>query len=232
MRGLQSHIGARIPHVSGGPTPPLVPLIFTAESVDQVDRVALGLPFDGPAVAAKADFLANVANPGYLTFESVTTTDVFDTVPLGPFSFDAPQAAYAATFTTTGVNGLQRTLDLLAHDVDDLGRFNTTPGLASTKILEFNDNCTITLSAPTYCFGLYATDVGDFDGQSKITITDTTGSTTYTIPNSGIASANGNLIFWGIVNNHPVLSATLFNVVVSPPSDVTGLDDLVVADLL
>jgi hypothetical protein len=227
MRGLAAHAGARIPH-SGGVGPPPSPTFFFAEELGWGDTGPPPVP-EGLPLTKKGEFLAAVRNAGVLDFEAASLR-ALNNSPLGPYNFAAPQAAVTATFTVTGV-GVQEINDP-DPDLGDLGRFNTTTG--GVRILTFVDNVLITFNTPKYAFGFYGTDFGDFNGQMKALITDSLGGTnTVDIPHTIGASADGALIFWGLINGpNPIASIKLFNVIVSGPSDACGIDDLLVADLL
>lgn len=200
---------------------PLVPedVIFFGEEVFPGSAVI------GQPLTARTSFSAAVASESVITFESVALGGAYGIDPIAGVAFAGPLSAVSATFTTTGQMRVVET-----PPGGYAGRFNTTSG--GTRFLDFQDNLTITLSTPVNAFGFYGTDVGDFDGQVKVTLTDDVGGTqTFDVPHSLLGS-DGALLFWGIKRAAPIVSVRLFCVPNTVGlTDYFGIDDIRIGSL-
>lgn len=179
----------------------------------------------GAPLAARDSFVGAVSNESVITFEAVALGGAYGVDPIAGVAFVGPLSAIEATFTTTGQ---MRVVETPVGGY--AGRFNTTPG--GTRFLDFQDNLTIELSAPVNAFGFYGTDVGDFDGQVKVTLTDDVGGTqTLDVPHSLLGN-DGALLFWGVVRATPIASARLFCVPNTVGlTDYFGVDDIIIGSL-
>lgn len=120
------------------------------------------------------------------------------------------------------------------------GRFNTTQGADAALFWETSQSFTLSFDLAINAFGFYATDIGDFAGSLKITLTGSDGSLNYTIYPPQItpasvdpqADTNGSLLFWGLIT--PDLSFTTVRLDVLQAErgdDYLGFDDLLAATI-
>lgn len=160
------------------------------------------------ADAAKASFFTNLVGVGTETFESIPngTTSPF-AVSFG--------AAGTATINAGGT---------VASGNDGNGRY---PISGSQYLNAGRGNLVITFSAPISAFGFYGTDIGDFGGQSTLSLLDTSGGTTLlTVPNtigSG-GSTTGSNLYFGFYDTTTTYTAILFGNS-SGGADVFAFDD-------
>ena len=87
----------------------------------------------------------------------------------------------------------------------------------------------ISFTSAITAFGFYGTDIGDFNGQVIVTLTDTAGANTaITIPNTANADPDvGTLLFWGFADNAKSYSRITFSNTATGV-DAFGFDDMVV----
>jgi hypothetical protein len=181
---------------------------------------------------AQTSFGNAVTVLGSQTFESNSTA----------FGFTGGSATLTGGGTlgtsTDGVIDGNTTIDPAA--ALNLGRYNTTTGLAPLKsgapnaghwyqaALSFTYSFTSKLSALSFL----ATDLGDFDGTLNIELLDGSSSLGSLKVTEGVGNAlNGNLTFFGVVSDvdFTTVKFTLSqSTVVGTPIDRVGFDDLVV----
>jgi hypothetical protein len=85
---------------------------------------------------------------------------------------------------------------------------------------------TITFSNAVAAFGFYGIDLGDFNGQVTVDLTNG-GTTTYNIPHTQGTAANGALLFWGIIDTTDLFTSVTFSNTGSS-ADYLGFDDFTI----
>lgn len=173
---------------------------------------ATPLPAHPNADAARAAFFAELLSIGTETLESFPE---YTYAPLSVVFMD-PSGPVTATLTGDGY---------VAHvpvgQTNGVGRY----AISGTKYWETSDVFAITFDQPVSVFGFYGVDVGDFDGQLTLTLTD--GSTlTLTVPNT-VGSPGGTIIYFGFIDkDNEYTSVTFGNT--QPGWDYFGFDDFTV----
>ena len=160
------------------------------------------------ADAARADFLAQLTNPGTENFESFA---------------DGAVAPLAVDFGAAGTATLQGTgeIEEVPDGTNGYGRYP----ISGDKYWETSDVIYIEFTEPQAAFGFYGVDVGDFSGQLTITYED--GSTQkVTIPHT-MNSPGGTVIYFGFIDlDNPFTTATFGNT--APGTDYFGFDDFTI----
>lgn len=169
--------------------------------------------------AARANFVSNLTNVGTQTFESYATgatTPLVVTYPgAGTSTFDG---------TLTGPGNIR-------NGATSAGRFP----VSGTQSYEVTANgFTINFNTPVAAFGLYGTDIGDFNGQLTLQLNDTA-NTLLTVPNSfGVngtpaAAPNGSALYYSFLTTDP--NQTFTRVTFGNTAagvDIFGFDNLTV----
>jgi PEP-CTERM motif len=107
------------------------------------------------------------------------------------------------------------------------GRFNTTAG--GSQWWQVSGAFTLNFATAISAFGFYGTDIGDFNGQVTVDLTDTAGaSTRYTVNNTP-NGADGALLFWGFVDKTKSYRSITFGNT-NAGVDAFGFDDMVIGD--
>ena len=189
------------------------PMTFKGENTNPGERVF------GAPVEARAAFLANLSGVGTETFEG------FSTGATGPLAISFPGSGAAITGSITGNGAVIQT-------PSTVGRFNTTGATAAPvagKWWNATNNFVLTFNKAISAFGFYGTDIGDFDGQITMALTDLAGVvTSMTIPNTKNAP-NASLLFFGFVDlNNSYTKISFGNTAAG--EDQFGFDDFVVGE--
>jgi hypothetical protein len=139
-------------------------------------------------------------------------------------------APLSLSFSGSGGSTLAATLTGSGAITDALGagRFNTTAG--GSKWWGVSGSAfTINFGTAVSAFGFYGTDIGDFNGQVTIDLTDVAGtSTRYTVNNTP-NGADGALLFWGFVDKTTSYKSITFGNT-NAGTDFFGFDDMVIGD--
>lgn len=159
--------------------------------------------------AARNSFLSNLVGVGTESFESTT-----------PGNYSSLNLTFpgAGTATLTG-----------AITVYDLPTGNITGGYPTdgNRFVYTSSNLGITFDSPVAAFGFKGTDIGDINGQLILTFTGG-GTQTINVPNSTSASANGAILFFGVIGT----SGTTFSSVqfsnTAAGSDFFGFDQMTI----
>jgi PEP-CTERM motif len=133
------------------------------------------------------------------------------------------------TFAGSGGSTLAATLSGAGtvSNSSTAGRFNTTSG--GSQWWTVSGAFTINFATAISAFGFYGTDIGDFDGQVTVDLTDTAGASTRYSVNTTPNGADGALLFWGFVDkNKSYRSITFGNT--NAGTDIFGFDDMVIGD--
>lgn len=167
------------------PGPPAGSLtIFDAETVSPVPPNTVM----GNAATERDLFLTYITTDDPITFENKANNS-----PVG--SWGPNTAGVSATMAPTGL-----------ASVNFGGRFNTNP-VGGVRYVELGAqlNYVIDFNVDIAGFGMFLTDIGDFNAQWSVTIRDINAvSTTYQISHL-VGSPNGNLVFWGFIDSTGLL---------------------------
>jgi PEP-CTERM motif len=173
------------------------------------------VPGRAPATARAAflgELSGGVSNEGFERFAAGST------------------APLALSFAGSGGSTLSATLSGAGSISNNtsVGRFNTTAG--GSKWWDVQGSFKIDFGTAVSAFGFYGTDIGDFNGQVTIDLTDIAGATTRYVVSNTPNGNDGALLFWGFVdkgNSYKSISFGNTNAGV----DGFGFDDMVVGDL-
>gem|GEM_PF-2306067 len=162
------------------------------------------------ADAARAEFLAQLTNPGTENFESFSDGAV---VPL------------AVDFGAAGTATLQGTgeIEEIPTGTNGYGRYP----ISGDKYWDTNSSFSIDFTEPQAAFGFYGIDVGDFSGQLTITYED---GFTQTVPISHtVNSPGGTVIYFGFIDtDHPFITLTFGT---TTGEDWFGFDDFTIGTI-
>jgi hypothetical protein len=162
--------------------------------------------------AAHDAFIANLVGVGTEDFEGI---DPGTGAPL-PVVFPG-----AGTATLLG-NG--EVFEVLGGGTNGFGRYP----ISGTRYWESSDAFRIEFDAPIAAFGFYATDVGDFQGQLTLTLTD--GQTVDLVVPNTIGGLGGAVIFYGFYDAQDQYTAVTFGNT-APGVDFFGFDDMTLGSL-
>ena len=175
------------------------------------------------SLAARNVFLSQLSGVGSETFESFVPGAV------APLDLTFPGGL---TAQLNGSNCIDTT-----NGVDFCGGIGSAnPGrcaTSGTNFWEVNSGgaFTITFGTEISAFGFYATDVGDFNGQLVVTLTDSNNvETSFTVDHSqNIGNEDNSLLFWGFIDNNKTYKSAAFGDASGASSaDVFGFDDMVI----
>lgn len=175
------------------------------------------------SLAARGAFLSQLSGVGNETFES------FSPGTAAPLNLNFPNGL---TAQLNGSNCIDTTTG-----VGFCGGVGTTnPGrwaTSGTNFWEVNSGgaFTITFGTEISAFGFYATDVGDFNGQLVVTLTDSNNvETSFTVDHSqGIGNEDNSLLFWGFIDQNKTYKSAAFSDAGGASSaDIFGFDDMVI----
>ncbi len=141
------------------------------------------------ALSAETDFLAFL--------DSGVTTQTFESFTAGLSHIGLSFAGSGGSTIQAAVNGTfqNHVSSVASGSTDGYGRY----AISGTKYYDALTTVTISMNADTSAFGFWGVDVGDFDRQLRVVLTDGDGNaTTYTVPNSTGVSGGG-VMFWGLV---------------------------------
>ncbi|WP_310425823.1 hypothetical protein [Chamaesiphon sp. VAR_48_metabat_135_sub] len=167
------------------------------------------------SVAKEAEFLARLTTIGTENFEGFTTG----------------ATGVNATFGATGITGnMVSTTGAVGSGSSSVGRFP----VSSTQYYEVGSGTfTINFNTAVAAFGFYGTDLGDFDGQLTLGLSN---GSTLTVPHTfgpnPLGAPNGSLLYYGLIADNAgetFTSMTFGNT--QPGVDFFGFDDLTVGTL-
>jgi hypothetical protein len=193
-----------------------IPTIFfdedtsTAASVTGTDSEAMRNTF--------LSTLTGVGNEDFESFAAGTTTP----------SLTFPGSSGSITASLTGATCVDNSAST--------GCGGSNPGRWATSGDQFWETSSggafsIDFSSAVSAFGFYGTDIGDFDNQLVITLTDTGGGTTdFTVGHSlGLSNTANSLLFWGFQDLDTAYTSIAFSNSGSG-GDVFAFDDMVIGD--
>lgn len=174
----------------------------------------------GLPVTARTSFLANLSGVGSEGFESFTLGTA------GPLTLSfAGGSGTTLQAMLTGAGQIQ--------SGTGAGRFNTTPGYSADlgQYWEVSGAFSIDFSnTPISAFGFYGTDIGDFNGQVTVALTDTNNQVTNLTIDNTVSGNNGALLFWGFIDTGAKYKSITFGNT-NEGVDFFGFDDMVIGDL-
>jgi MYXO-CTERM domain-containing protein len=172
----------------------------------------------GDPVAARSDFLAQLTTG--------VNSEGFESYAAG--------ASAPLNLSFAGSNGTTLGASLTGQGVinsgPQLGRFNTTQTPNASKYWDVSGAFNISFGTAVSAFGFYATDIGDFNGQVTVDVTDEAGTTTNFVINTKPNSNNGALLFWGFVDKNNKYTKISFGNTSTSGIDGFGFDDMVISD--
>ncbi len=174
------------------------------------------VPAGGHAETARNAFLANLSGVGTETFESIPNQAA------DGLALNFPGASGGITATLSDPSGSSR-----VQDTPGAGRFATS---GTRYLQEVANGFSLTFSTEIAAFGFYGTDIGDFNGQVTVTLSNGFGQSSYTVANT-VNGPDGSLLFWGIIAEagETFNKLTFGNTAVG--SDYFGFDDLTIGEL-
>ena len=174
-----------------------------------------GGALSGTPVLARAAFLSNLTG---------VVSEGFESFNLGA------TAPLALSFTGSGSTTLTATLSGAGTITNNpaVGRFNTTTG--GSRWWDVNGAFDIAFGTAISAFGFYGTDIGDFDGQVTIALTDINNVVTNLTVGNLINGANGSLLFFGFVDAGNSYTRLRFGNTSPGGTDFFGFDDMVIGD--
>jgi hypothetical protein len=160
------------------------------------------------ADSARANFLAQLSNPGTEDFES------FDDNKAAPIAVDFGRAG---TATLQGNGEIEEILT----GTNKRGRYP----ISGDKYWESSRNFYIEFTDPQVAFGFYGVDIGDFRGQLTVTYEDGSAETIL-IPHT-TDSFGGTVIYFGFIDlDNPFINATFGHT--GAEEDIFGFDDFTI----
>ncbi len=165
----------------------------------------------GNSQTARNQFLSHLTGVGNEDFES------FASGAAPPLNLTFPGSTGSIAATITGDGGI------LTNSTGCCGRFATS----GQAYYEVSGRFVLDFSKPIAAFGFYATDVGDFNGQLTLTLSDGT-TVNLTVPNTTNGN-NGSLLFWGFIDPTESYTKVTFGNT-APGVDYFGFDDMVIGD--
>ena len=179
-----------------------------------------GAAVSGDPVTARASFLAALSGVGSEGFESFTPNVI-------PSSVTAIFTGSSGNVTAT-LSGPSSGVVDASYDTPDLGRFNTTSGGSQWWLAE-GGGFTLEFDRPIAAFGFYGTDIGDFNGQLTVTLTDILSNVSTLTVNHTINGNDASLLFWGFIDDSTTYTRVEFGNTV-PDLEGFGFDDFVIGD--
>ena len=190
------------------------PVIYFGENQNPANQVS------GAPLTARTSFLSQLVGVGTETFSGF---NVGDTSPL--------------TLTFTGSTGnIQADLNgvgqVFGPGPIGVGRFNTSGaegGPVGGNWWDSEGRFTIDFDVAISAFGFYGTDIGDFNGQVTVALTDINDVVTNLVINNTVNGNNGSLLFWGFIDTMNSYKRITFGNTAAG-SDFFGFDDMTIGD--
>jgi PEP-CTERM motif len=182
------------------------PTVFFGENQNPANAVS------GAPLTAQSSFLSNLSGVGTEVFSQASGSG-------SPLAVAFPGSSGNITATLTGQGAVSSNVGA--------GRFNTSS--VSSGWWEVSGIFNITFDTAISAFGFYGTDVGDFNGQLTIALTDVNDIVTNYVVNNTINGNNGSLLFWGFIDAGNSYKRVAFGNTASGV-DFFGFDDMVIGD--
>jgi hypothetical protein len=178
---------------------------------------------DTLSAAKRNVFLSSLVGVGTETFDSKTAGTV------APLDLTFPGLL---TATLNGAGCVDTTIPKDGQCAP-AGQVNQNPGRWATSGTQFweagaGGTFNITFGTAISAFGFYGTDIGDFQGQLKVTLTDTNGDDTdFIVGHSAPADTANSLLFWGFIDTGAAYTKISFSNTASR-NDIFAFDDMVI----
>jgi hypothetical protein len=171
-----------------------------------------------------------------VSFSSDGLDEAFKTPTATKFGLFATDDKPGGIATLEGASSTKNRLQDTACGLDGscTGRFNTSTTPSPGPWWESSISFQIVFDGTVNAFGFDATDVGDFDGTLKLTLTDSAMNTSVLDVASGTKGGpNGSLLFFGFSDASRDFTRVEFTIVQTTSSDVDyfGFDRFVVGPL-
>ncbi len=186
------------------------PVIFFGEDLGQGENIKL--PAWPNSDAARDAFIDNLVGVGTEDFEG------FAPGTMAPLPIVFPGAG---TATLLG-NG--EVYEVIGGGTNGVGRYP----ISGTKYWEASDEFSIEFDEPIAAFGFYATDVGDFDGQLTLVLTN--GQTVELVVPNTVGGLGGSVIYYGFYDAEHQYTEVIFGNT-APGVDFFGFDDMTIGSL-
>ncbi len=184
------------------------------------------VPVGGNAATAQADFLSNLTGVGIEDFESVAAGTSLD--PGFSVSFPGSTGSITGSLSATGSSNPGGVCGASTGSVGSIGcgfgRFATS---GDQYLHTTSSSFELSFSSAISAFGFYGIDIGDFSGQIELELS---GGGMTTLALDEIVGANGNLVFFGFIDQVDTYTTIRFTNSGSG-SDVFGFDDLIIGDI-
>lgn len=197
-----------------------IPMVFFGEDLNPGSTVPVG----GNAQTARNSFLSNLTGVGNENFDSFSN---LTPITGGGINVSFPGSSGAITANLSGNDGGICDQNV-GGTVGTIGCGFSRFATSTNNYLQNASNMLLTFSDPVAAFGFYGTDFGDFNGVISLTLTGDAVQV-FNVPSTQGGSANGNLLFWGIIDTDNTFSSISFSASGSG-TDVFGFDDMVIGD--
>lgn len=193
------------------------PVVFFGENQSPDNKVS------GAPLTARNNFVSQLSGVGTENFSS------FASGSNAPLNLNFPGSAGNITGQLLGVGSVLS----VGANTNSAGRYNTTGADAATStagnIWVGSGTFGITFNSPISAFGFYGTDIGDFDGQVTVTLTDVNDVDTLLVVQNTINGNNASLLFWGFIDTNVAYKSIAFGNT-NAGTDIFGFDDMIVGD--
>lgn len=183
------------------------PIVFFGENQAPGGTVA------GDPLTAQNNFVSNLSGVGSEGFESYASGTGT------PLAIAFPGSSGSITATLSGSGNIQ--------NFTGAGRFNTTP--TGSQWWEVSGTFNIAFDQAISAFGFYGTDIGDFNGQITLALTDINGIVTNLVVPNTVNGNNASLLFYGFIDTGNSYSSIAFGNT-NAGTDFFGFDDMIIGD--
>ena len=197
------------------------PAVYFAEDTSTTQTVV-----GSNSLTERNQFLSGLTGVGNENFEAPDQV-AGSTAPINltfPGALTATLNGSGCVDTTIGVTGQCGT-----------GGAGSNPGRWATSGTQFwevdsSGSFNITFGAAISAFGFYGTDIGDFDGRLRITLTAENGVETVLDVNhtQGISNDANSLLFWGFIDTATAYKMITFSDTTGTGDDIFAFDDMVI----
>lgn len=183
------------------------PIIFFGENQAPSGTVS------GAPLTAQNSFVSNLSGVGSEGFESyVSGTGT-------PLAIAFPGSSGNITATLAGSGYVENSTGA--------GRFNTTP--LGRQWWEVSGTFNIAFDQAISAFGFYGTDIGDFNGQITLALTDINDIVTNLVVPNTVNGNNASLLFYGFIDTGNSYTNIAFGNT-NAGTDFFGFDDMIIGD--
>lgn len=183
------------------------PIIFFGENQTPGGTVS------GDPLTARNTFVSNLSGVGSEGFESYASGTGT------PLAIAFPGSTGSITATLSGSGGVANSTGA--------GRFNTTP--LGRQWWEVSGTFDIAFDQAISAFGFYGTDIGDFNGQITLALTDINGIVTNLVVPNTVNGNNASLLFYGFIDTGNSYTSIAFGNT-NAGTDFFGFDDMIIGD--